>query len=160
MPYILFRGWSLFLDFFQVVQAFTTTLTQVLRRESMTEEVLVTRKGQTTIPASLRKKYKISEGTRLKVQDTGSGILFKKVPSTIELIGSGAKHATVEDMKRRLDEMRREENEWQRETHRTQGFLLSFTILQIEISRRESKKYCSDLNQTTCQQPCCRRSIC
>jgi AbrB family looped-hinge helix DNA binding protein len=77
----------------------------------MTEEVLVTRKGQTTIPASLRKKYKISEGTRLKVQDTGSGILFKKVPSTIELIGSGAKHATVEDMKRRLDAMRREENE-------------------------------------------------
>lgn len=76
----------------------------------MTEEVLVTRKGQTTIPASLRKKYKISEGTRLKVQDTGSGILFKKVPSTLELIGSGAKRATVEEMKRRF-EMRAEEQE-------------------------------------------------
>jgi AbrB family looped-hinge helix DNA binding protein len=79
--------------------------------DSMTEEVLVTRKGQTTIPAALRKKYKISEGTRLKVEDTGRGILFKKVPSTLELIGSGARHATVKDMKRRLDEMRAEENE-------------------------------------------------
>ncbi len=77
----------------------------------MTEEVLVTRKGQTTIPASLRKNYKISEGTRLKVQDTGSGILFEKVHSTLELTGSGARHATVKDMKRRLDEMRAEEGE-------------------------------------------------
>lgn len=77
----------------------------------MTDEVLVTRKGQTTIPASLRKKYKISEGTRLKVQDTGSGILFKKVPSTFELIGSGAKHATVSEMKKRLDKMRAEEDD-------------------------------------------------
>lgn len=77
----------------------------------MTDEVLVTRKGQTTIPASLRKKYKISEGTRLKVQDTGSGILFKKVPSTFELIGSGAKHATVNEMKKRLDKMRAEEDD-------------------------------------------------
>jgi AbrB family looped-hinge helix DNA binding protein len=85
----------------------------VILDESMTEEVLVTRKGQTIIPASLRRKYKISEGTKLKVQDTGSGILFRKVPSsTLELIGSGAKHATVEHMKKRLDEIRAaEENE-------------------------------------------------
>ncbi len=72
-------------------------------------EVLVTRIGQITIPASLRKKYKISEGTRLKVQDTGSRILLRKMPSTLEMIGSGAKHATVADMKKRLDEIRAEE---------------------------------------------------
>jgi AbrB family looped-hinge helix DNA binding protein len=75
----------------------------------MTEEVLVTRKGQTTIPTSLRRKYGISEGTRLRVEDTGKGILFKKVPNTLELIGSGAGHATVKEMKKLLDEMRAEE---------------------------------------------------
>ena len=75
----------------------------------MTEEVVVTRKGQTTVPANLRKKYRISEGTRLSVEDTGEGILFKKTISTLELIGSGSKHASVEEMKGLLDEMRSEE---------------------------------------------------
>lgn len=77
----------------------------------MTEEVVVTRKGQTSIPVALRRKYKISEGTHLRVVDTGKGILFEKLPSSLELIGSGAKHATVREMKRRLDEMRAEESE-------------------------------------------------
>jgi AbrB family looped-hinge helix DNA binding protein len=75
----------------------------------MAEEVVVTRKGQTTVPVRLRKKYGISEGTRLRVEDTGKGILFKKASGTLELIGSGAKHASVEEMKRLLDEMRAEE---------------------------------------------------
>ena len=75
----------------------------------MTEEVVVTRKGQTTVPANLRKKYGISEGTRLLVEDTGEGILFKKTVSTLELIGSGSNHASVEEMKRLLDEMRSED---------------------------------------------------
>jgi len=73
-------------------------------------EVVVTRKGQTTVPVELRKKYGISEGTRLLVEDTGKGILFKKTTSTLELIGSGAKQASVEEMKRLLDEMRAEED--------------------------------------------------
>jgi len=34
------------------------------------KQVIVTRKGQTTIPAKLRRKYKIEEGTRLEVVDT------------------------------------------------------------------------------------------
>ena len=54
----------------------------------MTEEVVVTRKGQTTIPSKLRKKYKIEEGTRLKVEDTGKGILFRKTQSVLDLLGS------------------------------------------------------------------------
>jgi len=40
-------------------------------------EVVVTRKGQTTIPSHLRKKFKIEEGTRLEVIETKEGILFK-----------------------------------------------------------------------------------
>ncbi len=47
----------------------------------------------------------------MKVEDTGRGILFRKVPGTLELIGSGAHRATVEEMKQLLDEMRAEENE-------------------------------------------------
>jgi len=73
-------------------------------------EVVVTRKGQTTVPVELRRKYGISEGTRLLVEDTGKGILFRKTTSTLELIGSGAKQASVEEMKRLLDEMRAEED--------------------------------------------------
>ncbi len=76
----------------------------------MNEEVVVTRKGQTTVPARLRKKYGISEGTRLEVDDTGKGILFRKATGTIELIGSGAKFASVDEMKKLLDEMRAEED--------------------------------------------------
>ena len=76
----------------------------------MTEEVVVTRKGQTTVPARLRKKYGISEGTRLEVEDAGKGILFRKARDTIELIGSGAKSASVTEMKKRLDKMRAEED--------------------------------------------------
>jgi AbrB family looped-hinge helix DNA binding protein len=75
----------------------------------MTEEVVVTRKGQTTVPVRLRKKYGIYEGTRLQVEDTGKGILFRKAASTLELVGSGSKHASVDEMKRLLDEMRAEE---------------------------------------------------
>ncbi len=76
----------------------------------MTEEVVVTRKGQTTVPVRLRRKYGISEGTRLEVEDTGKGILLRKAESTLELIGSGAKSASVDEMKKLLDEMRAEEN--------------------------------------------------
>ncbi|MDG6954677.1 MAG: AbrB/MazE/SpoVT family DNA-binding domain-containing protein [Nitrososphaerota archaeon] len=75
----------------------------------MTEEVVVTRKGQTTVPVRLREKYGIHEGTRLQVEDTGKGILFRKATGTLELIGSGSKNASVEEMKRLLDEMRAEE---------------------------------------------------
>ncbi|MCS7114541.1 MAG: AbrB/MazE/SpoVT family DNA-binding domain-containing protein [Nitrososphaerota archaeon] len=75
----------------------------------METEVVVTRKGQTTIPAKLRKKYKIEEGTRLQVIETPEGILFKPQKSTIDLAGSGAKYATSQEMKRLLDKLREED---------------------------------------------------
>jgi AbrB family looped-hinge helix DNA binding protein len=74
----------------------------------MTEEVLVTRKGQTTIPARLRKKYEIREGTRLEVTDSGSGIPLKPKPNTVDLAGSGSRHSTPREMKRLLDRMRKQ----------------------------------------------------
>jgi AbrB family looped-hinge helix DNA binding protein len=69
-------------------------------------EVVVTRKGQTTIPVRLRLKYNIEEGTRLEVVEMEGGILFKPKKSTIDLAGSGAKHATPEEMKKILDRLR------------------------------------------------------
>jgi AbrB family looped-hinge helix DNA binding protein len=75
----------------------------------MESEVVVTKKGQTTIPAKLRKKFKIEEGTRLEVIETEEGILFKPKKSFWDLIGSGAPYATVEEVKKDLDKMRAED---------------------------------------------------
>ena len=75
----------------------------------MTAEVVVTRKGQTTIPIELRKKYRIIEGSRLRVIDTGEGVLFKPKLSFFDLGGSGSGRATVRDVKELLDRMREED---------------------------------------------------
>ena len=75
----------------------------------METEVVVSKKGQTTIPVRLRKKFKIEEGTRLEVVETEEGILFKPKKSIWDMIGSGAKYATVEEMKRELDKLREED---------------------------------------------------
>ena len=74
----------------------------------METEVVVTKKGQTTIPVRLRKKYKIEEGTRLEVLDTEEGILLKPKKSIWDMIGSGSEFATVEEMNRLLDKLRHE----------------------------------------------------
>jgi len=68
--------------------------------------VVVTRKGQTTIPVGLRLKYNIEEGTRLEVVETAEGILFKPKKTTADLAGSGARYATPEEMRRVLDRLR------------------------------------------------------
>ena len=75
----------------------------------MESEVVVTKKGQTTIPARLRKKFKIEEGTRLEVVETEEGILFKPKKTIWDYIGSGAPYATVEEVKKDLDKMRKED---------------------------------------------------
>jgi AbrB family looped-hinge helix DNA binding protein len=75
----------------------------------MTTEVVVTRKGQTTIPAKLRAKYKLRRGARLEVLDTGKGILFKPKASLYEAAGSAAGEASVSEMKNLLDKLRSED---------------------------------------------------
>ena len=76
---------------------------------NMPWEVVVTRKGQTTIPAELRRKYGIKRGDRLIVIDTGDGILFKPSLTTADLAGSGSKKASPEEMKKLLDKLREED---------------------------------------------------
>ena len=75
----------------------------------MENEIVVKKKGQTTIPARLRKKLNIEEGTRLEVIETQEGILLKPKQTIWDLMGSGAKYATVEEMKKLLDEMREQD---------------------------------------------------
>ncbi len=75
----------------------------------MENEVVVTRKGQTTIPAKMRKKFKIEQGTRLQVIETSEGILFKPKQSTWDLAGSGAHIASPDEMKKLLDKLREED---------------------------------------------------
>ena len=72
----------------------------------MDDEVIVTRKGQTTIPIKLREKYNIEEGTRLQVLDTNDGILLRPKQSTLDLAGSGAKYASPDQMKKLLEKLR------------------------------------------------------
>lgn len=75
----------------------------------MTEEVVVTRKGQTTIPVKLRNKYKIRQGSKLEVLDTNRGILFKPKASIFEAAGSASKEGSVVEMKKMLDKLRNED---------------------------------------------------
>lgn len=73
----------------------------------MTEEVLVTRRGQTTIPVRIRKKLGIEEGTRLKVQAVGDKVVFSKALSIRDL--DGTSKLTREQAFRLLDKMREED---------------------------------------------------
>jgi len=66
-------------------------------------EVVVTKKGQTTIPARLRKKFKI------EVIETEEGILLKPKKSIWDMVGTGSPFATPEEMKKLLDQLREQD---------------------------------------------------
>jgi AbrB family looped-hinge helix DNA binding protein len=68
----------------------------------MENEVVVTKNGQTTIPAQLRKKLKIEEGTRLEVVETEEGILFKLKKPTETPLGTLPQYATTQQIKKGL----------------------------------------------------------
>jgi len=72
----------------------------------MAREVVVTRRGQTTIPNEIRKDLGIAEGTRLIVEAEGERIVFRKVPSIFDL--SGTSKLTKEEAFRLLDKLRKE----------------------------------------------------
>jgi AbrB family looped-hinge helix DNA binding protein len=68
--------------------------------------VLVTRKGQITIPVSKRKKYHIKEGMRILVKDSSEGILIKPITPIEDLAGVDAGKLSLEQMRRKLDDLR------------------------------------------------------
>jgi AbrB family looped-hinge helix DNA binding protein len=70
------------------------------------ETIKVTRKGQVTIPAPLRKKYNIREGMRIGVADTPSVLVLKPIPDMNDWAGADAGKYTYEEMTRKLDRLR------------------------------------------------------
>ena len=73
------------------------------------EEVLVTRKGQITVPIALRRKYGIKQGMKMTVQDSGEGIVLKVVPRFEDLIGIDAGKIDLKKAIEQLDKMRSED---------------------------------------------------
>ncbi len=65
----------------------------------------VKRKGQVTIPAELRNKLGITEGTILKVQEHPEGILLRPLPPAEpgEVVGEAEHRKLIEE----LDRLRR-----------------------------------------------------
>lgn len=70
--------------------------------------VKVTRRGQTTIPVELRRKYGIKEGDELLVENTEQGILFKPIRRLDECAGIYSKYGNVEQIKKEIDKTREE----------------------------------------------------
>ena len=75
------------------------------------QELVVTRKGQVTIPIKLRKKFGIEESSKVTIVEEDGKIVIKKQLSIFDLAGSGAGKATVEEVKKMLDEMRAEDDD-------------------------------------------------
>ena len=73
----------------------------------MAREVVVTRRGQTTIPAEVRRELGIEEGSTLLVEVEGRKVVFTKVPSLFDLAGTSG--LSKEEAFRQLDAMRDEE---------------------------------------------------
>jgi AbrB family looped-hinge helix DNA binding protein len=73
----------------------------------MAKEVVVTRRGQTTIPTEIRRKLGIKEGSRLRVDAEGDTVVFTKVPSVFELAGTSK--LSKEEAFKLLDKMRAED---------------------------------------------------
>lgn len=67
---------------------------------------MVTRKGQVTIPVEHRRRYKIREGMKLTVMDTPNGLVLKPITPIEDLAGIDAGRISVDQMRKRLDEMR------------------------------------------------------
>jgi len=68
--------------------------------------VLVTRKGQVTIPVSKRKKYGIREGMRVLIKDSSEGILITPITPIEDLAGVDAGRISLKQMRKKLDDMR------------------------------------------------------
>ena len=70
--------------------------------------VKVTRRGQTTIPAALRKKFGIKEGEKLLVEATEKGVLFRPVPKLEDMAGIDAQYGNPEEIKKEIEKLREE----------------------------------------------------
>lgn len=75
----------------------------------MENEIVVKKKGQTTIPAKTRKKFKIEEGTKLQLIETEDSIILKPKKSFWDMLGAYSEFGTPEEVKKELDKLRHED---------------------------------------------------
>lgn len=71
----------------------------------------ITSKGQITIPQIMRKRYNITMQTKLEFVPSSEGILLRPAQDQgafKQLAGSASKKWTVDEMLKRLDELRKE----------------------------------------------------
>ncbi len=66
----------------------------------------MTRKGQTTIPSPLRKKYGIKEGTTMLVQDADGAIVMIPLMGAEQLAGMDAGKYDARKMKKEVNRLR------------------------------------------------------
>lgn len=64
----------------------------------------VTRKGQITIPAHLRRKFDITEHTKVEVIEENGKLVINKLATILDLAGTGK--GDPEEIKKQLDQMR------------------------------------------------------
>ncbi len=62
----------------------------------------ITRKGQVTIPAHLRKKHGMEEGITVKFEESHQGIIVKPLPDIADSAGKLSRYATAKDVLRDL----------------------------------------------------------
>jgi len=68
--------------------------------------VKVNKKGQATIPAEIREELGIKEGDELAVKVIEDKVVFKRVPTILELSGTFSGKADVTALKKEIDKMR------------------------------------------------------
>ena len=75
----------------------------------MENEIVVKQKGQITIPAKTRKKFKIEEGTKLQLIETEDSIILKPKKSFWDMLGAYSEFGTPEEVKKELEKLRHED---------------------------------------------------
>ena len=75
----------------------------------METEIVVKKKGQTTIPVRIRRKLKIEEGTRLMVIGTEDSLILKPKKSFWDMLGAYAEFGMPEEVKKEIDKLRHED---------------------------------------------------
>ena len=72
-------------------------------------EATITRKGQVTIPVTLRRKYGLQEGMKVEVteSDTWGVIVVKPVPSVKDWAGADTGKYSYSEAVQKLDRLRR-----------------------------------------------------
>jgi len=68
--------------------------------------VKVTRKGQITIPADYRRKYKIREGAKVIFKDKNGKLIIEPITPIEDLAGIDAEKVSISTAKKLLDKMR------------------------------------------------------